>query len=45
MPARDGASEVPTSLIQGYEILRTLNEGGMGRVYLAGSTPSIASSA
>ncbi len=26
---------MPTSFIQGYEILQTLNEGGMGKVYLA----------
>ena len=35
MPALHGASEVPTSLVQGYEILQTLNEGGMGKIYLA----------
>ena len=35
MPALHGASGMPTSLIQGYEILQTLNEGGMGRIYLA----------
>jgi serine/threonine protein kinase len=26
---------MPTSLVQGYEILQTLNEGGMGKIYLA----------
>ena len=35
MPALHGASEMPTSLVQGYEILQTLNEGGMGKIYLA----------
>jgi eukaryotic-like serine/threonine-protein kinase len=35
MPALHGASGMPTSLIQGYEIQQTLNEGGMGTIYLA----------
>ena len=45
MPALHGASGMPTSLIQGYEILQTLNEGGMGRIYLAKQCASTASSA
>jgi eukaryotic-like serine/threonine-protein kinase len=35
MPAIHGASGMPTSLVHGYEILQTLNEGGMGKIYLA----------
>jgi serine/threonine protein kinase len=35
MAATHGASETPTSLVHGYEILQTLSEGGMGTVYLA----------
>ncbi len=35
MPALHGTSGKPTSLINGYEILQTLNEGGMGKIYLA----------
>ncbi len=26
---------MPTSLVHGYEVLQTLNEGGMGKIYLA----------
>jgi eukaryotic-like serine/threonine-protein kinase len=35
MPAIHGASEMPTTLVHGYEILQELNEGGMGKIYLA----------
>jgi serine/threonine protein kinase len=35
MPAIHGASGPPTSVVQGYEILETLAEGGMGKIYLA----------
>ena len=35
MPAIHGTSGMPTSLVHGYEILQTLNEGGMGKIYLA----------
>jgi eukaryotic-like serine/threonine-protein kinase len=35
MSAMHGTSGVETSLVPGYEILQTLNEGGMGRIYLA----------
>ena len=35
MPALHGASEMPTSLIHGYEVQQTLSEGGMGTIYLA----------
>jgi len=35
MPVTHGTSGTPTLFIDGYEILQTLNEGGMGKVYLA----------
>ncbi len=35
MPAIHGTSGTPTSVVHGYEILQTLNEGGMGKIYLA----------
>jgi eukaryotic-like serine/threonine-protein kinase len=35
MSAVHGTSGMDTCLVQGYEILRTLNEGGMGKIYLA----------
>jgi hypothetical protein len=35
MPSIHGTSEAPASLVPGYEILQTLSEGGMGKVYLA----------
>jgi eukaryotic-like serine/threonine-protein kinase len=35
MSGKHGTSDVAASPVPGYEILRTLNEGGMGRVYLA----------
>ncbi len=30
-----GTSGTPTSVVHGYEFLQTLNEGGMGKIYLA----------
>jgi eukaryotic-like serine/threonine-protein kinase len=35
MPAVHGTSGSPTLVVHGYEILETLNEGGMGKIYLA----------
>jgi eukaryotic-like serine/threonine-protein kinase len=35
MPAVTGASGTPVSIVHGYEILQTLTEGGMGKIYLA----------
>lgn len=35
MPTTHGASGMPTTLVNGYEILQQLNEGGMGKIYLA----------
>src|SRR6516165_1987127 len=35
MPPTHGTSEAPVSLVHGYEILQTLTEGGMGKIYLA----------
>jgi serine/threonine protein kinase len=35
MSAMHGTSEVDASPVPGYEILRTLNEGGMGKIYVA----------
>ncbi len=35
MPAVQGTSGTPVSIVHGYEILQTLNEGGMGKIYLA----------
>jgi serine/threonine protein kinase len=35
MPAIHGTSEPPTHLVPGYEILQSLSEGGMGKIYLA----------
>jgi eukaryotic-like serine/threonine-protein kinase len=35
MPAIHGASGMPTALVHGYEILQELNQGGMGKIYLA----------
>jgi serine/threonine protein kinase len=35
MPALHGTSGTSASVVQGYEILQTLNEGGMGKIYLA----------
>ena len=35
MPAIHGTSGMHTSMVHGYEILQTLNEGGMGKIYLA----------
>jgi eukaryotic-like serine/threonine-protein kinase len=35
MPAIHGTSGKPTTLVHGYEVLQQLNEGGMGKIYLA----------
>ena len=35
MPAIHGTSGPPTLVVHGYEILQTLNEGGMGKIFLA----------
>ena len=35
VPPPLGSSEAPTSVVHGYEIVQTLTEGGMGKIYLA----------
>jgi serine/threonine protein kinase len=35
MPAIHGTSGASTQLVNGYEILQTLDEGGMGKIYVA----------
>jgi eukaryotic-like serine/threonine-protein kinase len=35
MAVLHGTSGTPTSVVHGYEFLQTLNEGGMGKIYLA----------